>query len=69
MRNAELENAATGRVRYQWPADEPVNAAEQDGMTEPVVVRVVFEIEGAGVGRITVPTSGEDALIVVPRGP
>ncbi len=60
----EVEDAAAGLVRYPWAEGEPIADAE-----ESVTFWVTFEVEVPDVGRITIPTIGEDALVVHPRGP
>lgn len=65
----EVEDAATGWVRYRWQGTEPLTEAEAAALPEPCAFWVTFEIAVPSVGRLSVPTVGEDALIVYPRGP
>lgn len=65
----EVEDSAAGLVRYRWQEGEPVPVSESASMTEPAIFWVVFEIEVPNVGRIAVPTIGEDILVVHPRNP
>lgn len=65
----EVEDANAGVVRYAWGEGEPISAEEAAALSEPAVFWVTFELEVPSVGRISIPTIGEDALVVHPRGP
>ena len=65
----EVESASEGVVRYAWGSGEPISAEEEAALADPVIFWATFELEVPGVGRISIPTIGEDALVVHPRGP
>ena|GEM_PF-2452580 len=65
----EVEDANAGLVRYAWRTGEPLSAEEVAALTEPATFWLTFEIEVPTVGHISIPTVGEDVLVVHPRGP